>query len=67
MTIHLEERHAATILAALHYFQNDMDDGECLSPDVDPNGELTDIATNNGKFKQLTAIEIDGLREVLNP
>lgn len=62
----LDERTVATILAALRYYQNDMDNGQCLSMDVDPDREINDIATNNGKLVQLSDESINELCDKLN-
>lgn len=62
----LDERTVATILAALRYYQNDMDNGQCLSMDVDPDREINDIATNNGKLVQLSDESINELCDALN-
>lgn len=61
----LSTRQLSTVLAALRYYQNDLD-GPRLSGDVDPDGALNDIATNSGAHGGLDASEIDALCERLN-
>ena len=62
---HLDDRQISTVLAALRYYQNDLD-GSRLSGDVDPEGALNDIATNSDDHAGLDAAEIDALCERLN-
>jgi hypothetical protein len=61
----LSHRQLSTVLAALRYYQNDLD-GSRLSSDVDPEGALNDIATNSAAHEGLSAFEIDELCERLN-
>lgn len=67
----LNKRQLATILAALRYYQNDLErdasEGTwALASDVDPEGGIHAIATDNGSFEVLTPMEIDELTEKLN-
>lgn len=72
----LDGREIATILAALRYYQNDMEesarlaDEDCgrerLSPDVDPDGDLHMIATDCGMVASLSVNEIEELCQRLN-
>lgn len=55
----LTAEELATVLAALRYWQNDMDD-----PSI--GGDLYDVATNGGEFEHLSADEVDALCERLN-
>lgn len=64
-THHLTLHELSTILAALRYYQNDLD-GRKLSAEVDPNGDLARIASNEGQLTPLSAGEIDELCERLN-
>lgn len=65
ITLKVDSRQLATVLAALRYYQNDMDDDR-LSPDVDPEGALHNIATDGGTHEALSVVEIDSLCEQLN-
>ena len=56
----LNDREHATIVAALRYYQNDLD-AHRLSPDVDPQGEIDLIATSGDSLTGLDAGEIDEL------
>lgn len=61
----MDKRSSATILAALRYYQNDMDNGKRLSRDVDDGG-IHDIATDGGTLRALTATQIDELCDKIN-
>jgi hypothetical protein len=65
VSVALSPRQLAAILAALRYYQNDLD-GSALSSDVDAAGELNEIATDGGSFTGLDSSEVDGLCEELN-
>lgn len=53
----ITERQHATILAALRSYQRDLEKGRAL---------FENIASNDGKFKPLTAEQIDVLCERIN-
>lgn len=64
-TIKLNKRERDTILAALRYYQNDLDGGDELSRDADPLGEIDAIASDSGA-PGLSAHEIDQLYQRIN-